>query len=241
MSSRKEQKEALRQEREARERAARAAARRKQLVGYSVGAALAVAAIAVVAVLLIGGGGDGDGGGGDPDLYPADVGIADPSPVSTDVERAAEAAGCELESNPATSRDHLTEVNESGGYKQNPPNSGKHFAQPAADGIYDEHPAETELVHTLEHGRVVIWFKRTLPPEARGALKSLFDEDPYQVVLTPKEGDMPFAVAATAWNSDPPPLGTGRTLGCARWSDEVIDALRAFRDEHRGRGPEPIP
>ena len=48
-------------------------------------------------------------------------------------------------------------------------------------------------------------------------------------------------VAATAWNRDPEPGGTGRTLGCPRWNDGVIDALRAFRDEHRGKGPEPIP
>jgi hypothetical protein len=48
-------------------------------------------------------------------------------------------------------------------------------------------------------------------------------------------------VAATAWNRDPEPGGTGRTLGCPRWNDGVIDALRAFRDEYRGKGPEPIP
>jgi hypothetical protein len=52
---------------------------------------------------------------------------------------------------------------------------------------------------------------------------------------------MPYAIAATAWGADPTPLGTGYTLGCANWSDNVIDALRAFRDEHRSNGPEPIP
>jgi hypothetical protein len=52
---------------------------------------------------------------------------------------------------------------------------------------------------------------------------------------------MPFAVAATAWNADPQPLGTGRTLGCPEYNEKVLDALRAFRDEHRGNGPEPIP
>ena len=240
MASRKEQKEALRREREERERAAREAARRKQLMGYGVGAALAVAAIAIVAVLVLGGGGNDDSEA-NPDLYPSGVEIPDPGPLSTDVERAAEAAGCELESNPAPSRDHLSDLNASGEYEQNPPNSGNHFAEPAGDGIYNEQPPETTLVHTLEHGRVVIWFKRNLPSNARGELKTLFDEDPYQLVLTPNETKMPDAVAATAWNGDPAPLGTGRTLGCPRWNDRVIDALRAFRDEHRGRGPEPVP
>jgi hypothetical protein len=65
-------------------------------------------------------------------------------------------------------------------------------------------------------------------------------DDNYQTLLV-RRPNMPFAVAATAWNQDPQPNGTGHTLGCARWSPEVIDALRAFRDEHRGNGPEPIP
>ena len=59
-------------------------------------------------------------------------------------------------------------------------------------------------------------------------------------MLTPRQ-DMPYAVAATAWNGEPGPAGTGRTLGCERWSDATIDALRAFRDEHRSQGPEAVP
>jgi hypothetical protein len=48
-------------------------------------------------------------------------------------------------------------------------------------------------------------------------------------------------VAATAWNRDPDPGGTGRTLACDRWSENVADAIRAFRDEHRSNGPEAVP
>jgi hypothetical protein len=92
----------------------------------------------------------------------------------------------------------------------------------------------------MEHGRVIIWAKPGLPEDARKTLRALFEEDDYQMVLTPRP-DMPYAVAATAWNGDPQPGGTGRTLGCPEWNEKVVDALRAFRDEHRGRGPEPIP
>ena len=52
---------------------------------------------------------------------------------------------------------------------------------------------------------------------------------------------MPYAVAETAWNADPEPLGTGRVLGCAKLDDSTWDALQAFIQEHRGNGPEPIP
>ena len=238
MSSRKEQKEVLRREREVREQAAKAATRRRQLVGYGVGGALALAALVIVVVVLAAGGGGSEDG--DPELYPPDVSIPEPGPLSADVEAAAKAAGCELESKPAKSRDHLTDENATQDYDQSPPTSGKHFAVPAEDGIYDEPPDSEDLVHTLEHGRVVIWFKRSLPAEDRGKLKTLFDEDPYHMVLTPNETNMPYAVAASAWNGEPEPLGTGSLMGCKTFDDKVLDALRAFKDEHRDRGPEVV-
>ena len=242
MSSRKEQKEQMRQERMRREQEAKAAQRRKQLVGYGVGGALAVAAVVIVVVLLASGG--DDGGGTDPasaDVYPTGVSIPGPGQLATDLEAAADAAGCELESNRAESRDHVEDPNESLTYEQNPPNSGRHFALPADDGIYEEAPDKEELVHTLEHGRVIIWFQPDLPGDARGALRTLFEEDSHQLVVTPNQTQMPYAVAATAWNADPPPLGSGQTLGCPRYNERVLDALRAFAGEHRGNGPEPIP
>jgi hypothetical protein len=52
---------------------------------------------------------------------------------------------------------------------------------------------------------------------------------------------MPYAVAASAWNREPGEFGTGRVLGCPRMNERVFDALRAFRDEHRGSGPEAAP
>ena len=242
MSSRKDQKESLRQERLAREQEAKAGERRRQMIGYGVGGALALAALVVVVVLVLAGGGDGDGddsGGGD--LYPDDVSIPNPGPLSVDVERAAKAAGCELESNKATAREHLAEESATQTYEQNPPTSGAHWAVPAEDGVYDEQPRKEDLVHTLEHGRVIVWFKQDLPAEDRGKLKTLFDEDDFHLVLTPNDTDMPFAVAATAWNAEPnQPLGTGQLMGCKNFSDKTLDALRAFKDEHRDRGPETV-
>ncbi len=96
-------------------------------------------------------------------------------------------------------------------------------------------------MHSLEHGRVLIWFKESLPKEIRANLKALYDEDPFQMIITPDETDSPYLVSATAWNRDPVPLGTGRLLGCKDMTDGVYEALRAFRDEHRSNGPEPVP
>ena len=240
MASRKDEKEALRRERLEREEAAKAAERRRQLVGYGVGGALALAALVVIVVLAVSSGGGGDDGNGGGDLYPGGASIPQPGPLSADVERAAEAAGCELKSNKAPSREHTGQGVEVR-YAQNPPTGGKHFAEWSEDGVYDDQPREEELVHTLEHGRVIFWFKRDLPAADRGKLKALFDEDNFHLVLTPNETKMPYAVAATAWNAEPnQPLGTGRLMGCERFSDKTLDALRAFKDEHRDRGPEVV-
>lgn len=242
MASRKEQKEQLRKEREAREAAAKAAQWRKQLVGYGTGGALVLVVAIVLVVVLAGGGG---GGGGDGESDPAKGVLPDggevPEQKVTDLDAAAEAAGCELKSFKANSREHTEDIAEQIGYASSPPTSGKHFAEPAEDGAYDEAPDVKQLVHTMEHGRVIIWFKRTLPEKQRANLKALFDEDTYQVVITPDPTDMTYQVAATAWNADPTPNGTGRLLGCPKMSDAVFDAIRAFKDEERSNGPEPVP
>jgi hypothetical protein len=235
VSSRKERKEALRREREEREREAREAERRKRLVGYGAAGALTLGALVVVAVLLLGGGGSG---GASAEMLP-DGGEV-PRPQVTELDEAADAAGCELESNRAQGREHTTSLSERVEYKTNPPTSGNHFIEPAEDAAYGEAPPDEQLVHTLEHSRVVVWFKPGLPEEARANLKALYDSDTYQMLLVPRR-DMPYAVAASAWNREPEPNGTGRLLGCRRYSEGLFDALRTFRDEHRANGPEPVP
>jgi hypothetical protein len=74
----------------------------------------------------------------------------------------------------------------------------------------------------------------------RETIGALFEEDEYQMVVVPRRNMEP-ALAATAWNRDPDPGGTGQTLSCPEWNDQVPDAIRTFRDEHRSNGPEPVP
>jgi len=238
MAHRKDRKEALRLERERREAEARAVRQRKRLVGYGAASLIAIAAI-VVLVVLVTGGGDGEGaaqGGGD--VFPD--GRSVPKQSEFELRPAAEAAGCKLTDSRATSREHTTDINQRVKYKDNPPTSGRHYEIPAEDGLYQEAPPDVALVHAMEHGRVIVWVKPDLPEEARQQIRALFDEDSYQMLVVPRR-NMPYAVAATAWNRDPTPNGTGRTLGCPQWNEDVIDAIRTFRDEHRSNGPEPVP
>jgi hypothetical protein len=235
VSHRKDQKEELRRQREQREAAERAARQRKRLVGIGVAAAMLVAA--GVVIVMAASGSTGGGGG----IFPE--GGTVPEQREFDLKKAVAAAGCELESAKADGvNTHTTELSEKVDYRDNPPTSGRHFQTPGQDGVYGEKgevPQDEILVHNLEHGRVVIWAKPTLQERWRAGLRAMMDKEDFQTVLVPR-ADMPYAVAATAWNRDPLPQGTGRTLGCDEFNPRVYDALQAFRDEHRSNGPEPV-
>ena len=235
MASRREQKEALRREREEREQQAKAAQARKRLVGYGVAGALVLAAAVVAVVLLAGGSGAGASSAVLPD------GGSVPKQSEFDLTAAARAAGCELRAVKANGvADHTQDPKERVKYDSNPPTNGRHFIVPTDDGEYGKAPTDEQLVHNLEHGRVIIWFKPSLPKDERADLNALFNEDTYQMLLVPRR-NMPYQVAASAWNGEPAPSGVGRLLTCDRTSDGMWDALRTFRDEHRSNGPEPIP
>jgi hypothetical protein len=227
MSHRREQKEALRRERELREQQARAAQQRKRMVGYG-------------AAGLIATGGDdaGSGPGEAGNVFPD--GGSFPEQTLFDVGPAARAAGCELQEKRATSREHTTSLDQAVKYNTNPPTTGRHYQIPAQDGIYGQAPRDEELVHTMEHGRVIIWVKPSLPEDQRADIRALVEDDPYQMVLVPRR-NMPSAVAATAWHAEPAPNGAGRLLLCDEVNDKTFDALAAFRDENRSQGPEPVP
>jgi hypothetical protein len=72
-------------------------------------------------------------------------------------------------------------------------------------------------------------YKPDLPEREQLKLKGMVDED-FRNVLMFQDEKMPWEVAATAW---------GHYIGCKQYSEKVLDAIRAFRDRYRGRGPEP--
>src|SRR5439155_23852378 len=138
------------------------------------------------------------------------------------------------------SRNHTGDVNQKVKYPTNPPAAGKHFQSPADDGAYSTAPPDVMVVHAQEHGRVIIWFKPSLPRSDRASIKALFDKEKgYHLLLVPRAG-MPYQVAATAWNMNPQPLGTGLLMGCPTVQARTFDALKDFYDENQGNGPEPI-
>ena len=171
MSHRKEQKEALRREREERERKAREAQQRKRMVGFGAAGLLVVAAIVVVLVVAAGGGGSGGDDEAAAQLLPDGGSV--PEQQEFDLGAAAEAAGCELGARGQRRADHTTSLDEQVKYNDQPAHQRRHYEIPAEDGAYGEAPQDEQLVHTLEHGRVIVWFKPGLPEEQRADLKAL--------------------------------------------------------------------
>jgi hypothetical protein len=249
MASRKEEKERLRQQRLAAERAASSTGKRRLYAGYLVAGILATAVVAgLVAVIASGGGGGGvsdtcseahikNSGGTFRGLEPdCRQGTAPAAIQYADLRISAEKAGCQLKLDlPDEGNTHVpnsTPVK----YKTVPPTSGNHNPVPIDDGAYrtpvtSDTSKPTNIrneVHAMEHGRIEIHYRPSLPEDQQLALKGVFDDDPDGMLLYP-DPDMPYDVAVTAWQNE---------VVCPDYNPVVPDAIRNFRDTYRGNGPE---
>ncbi len=235
MASRKEQKEAARAERLAKQQAAEAADKRKRLIGVGAAAVLAVAIVVVLVVVVAGGGGSKEGteqSGPAANIeisYPDGPDAPKPGPNASNLKAAAAEAKCKLVDPPNEGASH---VEEDVVYKASPPTSGNHDINPSEDKTYTSPPETERSVHALEHGRIQIQFKADAPEDVIGRLKKVFDEDPYHVMVFPNGTKMAPQVAATAWDHQ---------LMCATVNDKTYDAIRAFKNEYRDKGPEFVP
>ena len=221
MSSRQEQKEQAKRERLEREAAEQKAAKRKRLVQI-VGGVVVGAVVVVGVVLVIAGGGKDDG---------RDEGT---------LNAAAKTAGCVVRSFPDEGAAHVTKTLTIKDFKTNPPTSGDHNVNPAQDGVYapGNEPELQNWVHTLEHGRILFQYKPGTPAPRIAQLQTLFNEpvldsgNGYHSVLMQNNTKMPFEVAAVAWR---------HYVGCPKFSDQAIEAMRAFREVYVDQGPEQVP
>jgi hypothetical protein len=240
MSSRKEQKEALRQERMAREQQAAQSAARKRLIGIVVAAVLVLGIVGALAAVLLAGddddGGGGEGGGGGARVEYPDGGEL-PAQQEADLGRAMKAAGCKDESfEEQGDITHTTDPDEEVEYASEPPAVGDHYEIAPEDDIYEEAPPTSHVVHTLEHGRILIWVNPDLSSEELARFKALYDEDNYHVIMLPREElKQPFAVSA--WIG----VHTGHILRCEELNDSSWDAIRAFKEQYRDKAPEFVP
>jgi hypothetical protein len=245
MASRKEQKEALRQERLAREQAATQAAARKRLIGIVVASILVLGIVGALLAVVLAGGDDDGASSGEASSGAASISYPDggeiPAQKEADLAAAMKTAGCKDETVVDHPYDdpkgiHTADPNEVIPYKSEPPALGRHYQVPIEDNIYDEEQPVTHVVHALEHGRIIVWLRPDLPSDQLAQFKALYEEDPYHVIMLPRsEIKQPFAVSA--WVGDT----TGHILRCNDVNDGTWDAIRAFKEKYRDKAPEFVP
>ncbi len=137
-----------------------------------------------------------------------------------------QAALAQVRTTPAQDGGHLA-LGQSHDYNQRFPTSGIHNSVPVGPGFYRKFQPPTTLVHSLEHGHVVIYYESP-GAEAIQLMKdwtSLHDGPWDGVIAVPATG-LGQAVVLTAWRK------------IFRLKDFDPAAAAAFIDLYRGRGPE---
>ena len=260
MSGRKEERERLREERLAAQRASQSSDRRRVYLGYAVAGVIVLAILAgLFAVITGANSGDEAGVDSEGNAFPDLAFIGDelgavPDGIELDgrdgtepppqenavLEDAAREAGCELDLDlPDEGNAHLEDEDvPKVDFKTNPPTSGDHYAGnetgsgALADGAYAEYAPIGRYLHALEHSRVAIHYSPELSEPEQLEIKGVFEEAPGGVILLPNP-EMDADVAVTAWTQ----LATCRSYEGAA----TLDVIRSFRDTYLGRGPEYVP
>lgn len=115
-------------------------------------------------------------------------------------------------------------------YNSNPPAGGQHYGDSTAHaGFYDKAPADGYLVHSLEHGAVILWYNpKQLSKDKVEQVKHIFNQTSGKSIMAPRES-MDVPVAVSSW---------GRVLKLQTIDEKQI---KAFFDTNINRGPEQAP
>lgn len=154
------------------------------------------------------------------------------SAALADLGVAADAAGCDaVATHPASGNQNHVADGTKVPYDRTPPDSGPHYASPApfTKRFYTagDRPAVETLVHNLEHGYTVVWYRDSAPQADADALSAIAktftseDYDPSQKFIAAPWTDADGAgfpdgknVVMTRWTADPTnPADTTKQLG----------------------------
>lgn len=114
-------------------------------------------------------------------------------------------------------------------YSVDPPAGGDHDPGAVPANVFPEGgtlPGDAQLVHSLEHGFVVLWHRPGLTEAEMADIRAVFDEHAEDVIVVPR-ASLGVKVAATSW---------GRRLLCG---EVERDSLSEFVDLYRNKSPEP--
>lgn len=85
-------------------------------------------------------------------------------------------------------------------YSSNPPTSGWHWGDGVAGpGIKDKAVPDELVLHSMEHGAAVLWYKDDLSQSDVEKLKNVFRSASGKKIMLPRK-DLDVPVALTSWN-----------------------------------------
>ena len=115
-------------------------------------------------------------------------------------------------------------------YNTNPPAEGNHYPNPQPAGIYPTPPPDGNLVHSLEHGAVILWYNpKKLSSKQIDTVKNIFNKAPGDKNIMVARTSMDVPLALTSW---------GRILKLNSIDEKTIDA---FFNANVDQGPEQAP
>ena len=210
MSKKLEEKQRRRQIEDEREAARRRAARKRNFLTWGV--VVVVASLVVVLIAL--------------------EKKKESGPVGVDQT----AAGCtEIETPEEMTANHVddgTAVQ----YSTDPPTSGDHWLDPAPSGFNPPSsvgdPPTERLLHNMEHGQIIFWYRPDSPQTVIDDLEGYFDSTTGGAAIL----GQPYETVPASYNFTM--TGWGASQSCKEVSEDIINA---FREEFQGRGPEQIP
>lgn len=108
-------------------------------------------------------------------------------------------------------------------YNSNPPTSGWHTPDLAGWGAYDFVVPSERLIHNMEDGGVILWYRLGTPEENAAHVEALQEvaRRYSRTVIAPRE-EMPTTYALTAWQR------------LQRFEEIDADAMRRFIDAYHG-------
>jgi Protein of unknown function (DUF3105) len=146
--------------------------------------------------------------------------------LSGSLRASLERDGCTADSRSDPGRNHVPQAH----YGVDPPAGGDHDPVPSPAGFYDtgDVPTDGHLVHSLEHGFVVVWYRPGGVSAATvDGLRDLVRRRPW-VIAAPRSS-MPTVLAATAWH---------RRLLCPDGAAGADGPIETFVAAFRDKGPE---
>ncbi len=116
-------------------------------------------------------------------------------------------------------------------YNSNPPTSGPHWPEGVRDGIYDRSQPDEGLIHSLEHGRIWISYKSSIPESAKEAINKLAGSQTKVIVTVRDANDTDITLAK--WRR----LDTFNLNQDGGFDEQrILDFIKRYRDTAPEKG-----